>query len=259
MAEAKTTIPVTMRERNALRPQKTAILLAQRIVAEISDGGLAPGTLLLPEREMLQRYGVARGTLREALRFLEIQGVLTIKPGPAGGPTVNMPDPRSLASAIALLLQLSDAPFSAIVEARQVFEPALAAFTARRAGADELERVRESVEAMERALGDHQAFLVENQVFHDLIAGASGNALFSLLLRSLAWITDATVLGVEYDAKRRQGILDAHRAIYEALAERDEVKAEAAMKRHMDEFARYLKRHYPRVLDRTVRWDDSVG
>src|ERR1700682_4416911 len=90
------------------RPQKTAILLAQRIVGEISDQGYGPGTLLLPEREMLQRYGVARGTLREALRFLEIQGVLTIRPGPAGGPTVNNVEPRSLASAIALLLQLSN-------------------------------------------------------------------------------------------------------------------------------------------------------
>jgi DNA-binding FadR family transcriptional regulator len=248
-----------MRERNAFRPQKMAILLAQRIVGEISDQGLVPGTLLLPEREMLLRYGVARGTLREALRFLEIQGVLTIRPGPAGGPTVNTPDPRSLASAIALLLQLSNAPFSAIVEARQVFEPALAAFTARRATAAELKRVGESVDAMERALGDHQAFLLENQMFHDLIAGSSGNVLFSLLLRSLAWITDATVLGVEYDAKRQQGILDAHRRIYEALAARDEGRAETAMKAHMDEFARYLKRYYPRVLDRTVRWDEAVG
>ena len=112
---------------------------------------------------------------------------------------------------------------------------------------------------MAQSLGDHAAFLFENQVFHDLIAGASGNALFSLLLRSLAWITDATVLGVEYDAKRQQGILNAHRAIYEALAERDAEKAEAAMKTHMDEFGRYLKRHYPRVLNRTVRWDEAVG
>src|ERR1700761_327644 len=105
LAQTKGTVANAARERNAFRPQKTAILLAQRIVGEITDQNLAPGTLLLPEREMLQRYGVARGTLREALRFLEIQGVLTIKPGPSGGPTVNTPDPRSLASAIALLLQ----------------------------------------------------------------------------------------------------------------------------------------------------------
>ena len=89
LAHTKGTVANAARERNAFRPQKTAILLAQRIVGEITDQNLAPGTLLLPEREMLQRYGVARGTLREALRFLEIQGVLTIKPGPSGGPTVN--------------------------------------------------------------------------------------------------------------------------------------------------------------------------
>jgi GntR family transcriptional repressor for pyruvate dehydrogenase complex len=240
-----------------LRPQKTAILLAQRIVGEITDRKLKPGAPLPPEREMLQEFGVARGTLREALRFLEIQGVLTIRPGPGGGPTVNGVEPRSLASVIALLLQLSDAPFSTILEARQLLEPATAGMAAERVSRADLNALKASLVTMEQEISDLQAFLAENRNFHDIIAHASGNRLFELLLRSLSWITDASALGVDYDDKRRHGILSAHEKIYEAIASRDPAVAEEAMRVHMDEFARYINRHYSSVLKKPLRWDQT--
>ena len=109
------------------KPKKTAMLLAQRIVTEIVDRGLTPGTPLLAEKSMLDDYGVARGTLREALRFLEIQGVITIKTGPGGGPVVGEPGSRHLASIIAMMLQLESAPFRAVIEARTTLEPPMAA------------------------------------------------------------------------------------------------------------------------------------
>lgn len=237
------------------RPQKTAMLLAQRIVGEITENNLEPGTVLISEKEMQLQYGVARGTLREALRYLEIQGVLTIRPGPGGGPTVNGVEPRSLASVIALLLQLSDAPFSTILEARQLLEPATAAMAAEKASRGDLKRLRESIAHMSENLGEAQEFLDENRNFHDIIAQASGNRLFELLLRSLSWITDASVLGVNYDDRGRKGILDAHKVVYDALEARDPDAAEDAMRMHMDEFARYLGRHYNAVLKKPLRWD----
>lgn len=240
-----------------LRPQKMAILLAQRIVDEITDRKLPPGAALPPERAMLHEFGVARGTLREALRYLEIQGVLTIRPGPGGGPTVNGVEPRSLASVIALLLQLSHAPFSTILEARQLLEPATAAMAAERASPADLNALKASLGAMDEALDDLPSFLAENRNFHDIIAYASGNRLFELLLRSLSWITDASALGVDYDDKRRHGILAAHEKIYDAITSRDPVAAEEAMRGHMDEFGRYINRHYTSVLKKPLRWDET--
>jgi len=231
------------------------MLLAQRIVGEITDNKLEPGAALMSEREMQQRYGVARGTLREALRFLEIQGVVSIRPGPGGGPTVNGVEPRSLASIIALLLQLSDAPFSTILEARQLLEPATAAMAAEGASKADLAKLRESIAHMTLVLDDLPAFLAENRNFHDIIARASGNRLFELLLRSLSWITDASVLGVNYDLSHRKGILNAHQVVYDALVARDPEAAEDAMRVHMDEFARYLGKHYRVVLKQPLRWD----
>lgn len=70
-------------------PPKRSVVIAQSIVREIRDRRLQPGSQLPPEHEMLRTYNVGRNTLREALRLLELQGVLTIRPEPggAGDPT----------------------------------------------------------------------------------------------------------------------------------------------------------------------------
>lgn len=73
-----------MGRRNS-KPPKTALLVAQRIVEDIHDQGKQPGDRLPPERDMLEQYEIGRGTLRESLRFLELQGVISLKPGPGAG------------------------------------------------------------------------------------------------------------------------------------------------------------------------------
>lgn len=240
------------------RPPKTATLLAQRIVGEITENGLEPGLMLPSEREMLEEYGVARGTLREALRFLEMQGVLSIKPGPGGGPVINAPDARPLASVIALLLQRSKSPYRTILEARLLLEPAMAAMAAERGTDEDVAAVGESVASMRENIGTARNFLHENHVFHAAIGRASGNQLFAFLLGSLSSITDGTILGVDYPEKRRRAILDAHERIHGRIAAKDPEGASEAMRQHMDEFATYLHRFYPHVLEQPLRWDEVM-
>jgi GntR family transcriptional regulator, transcriptional repressor for pyruvate dehydrogenase complex len=237
------------------RGQKMALLIAQEIVSEITTRGLSPGSMLPPERDMLATYEVGRGTLRESLRFLEMQGVISIKPGPGGGPVVNNPDSRDLAQTLSLFLQLLDTRFSSIVEARMVLEPAMAASAAVRIDPDHLDEIRTSVERMEAHTGDDAYFLEENERFHELVAWSSGNSLFGLLITSLHWITDGTALGVDYPEPRQHAVIAAHRSIYEAIASREPDKARAAMERHISEFAKYIERSYPGVWESSLRWD----
>ena len=89
----------------AQRPPKAAMLDAQRIVRDALRDNLRPGDLLLPERTMLEKYQTGRGTLREALRLLEFQGVISLKPGPRGGPVLKSPDASHLGSTVVLLIQ----------------------------------------------------------------------------------------------------------------------------------------------------------
>ena len=137
---------------------------------------------------MLEQYGVARGTLREALRFLEIQGVITIKTGPGGGPMVARPESRHLASTIAMMLQLTHTSFRSVLEARAVLEPALARRAAERITDESLKTLHDSLDAMREHIDDVDFFLAENERFHALVAEAAGNQVFALLITSLNWI-----------------------------------------------------------------------
>lgn len=246
---------VRSRGHNSFRPQKMAMLLAQRIVSEITDKGLAPGTQLRPERDMLADYNVARGTLRETLRFLEIQGVITIKTGPGGGPIVAAPESRHLASVIAMRLQLTHTSFRSVLEAREVLEPAMAQQAAERATDTDIEALRSSTDQMRERIEDIGAFLAENERFHMRIAQAAGNDLFSLFIASLNWICDATPLGVEYPRRAREKVLRDHIRIQDAIAAHDAESARKAMTRHIGDFANYLRDTYPKVVDAELRWD----
>jgi DNA-binding FadR family transcriptional regulator len=231
------------------------MLLAQRLVSEIADGKLQPGTPLLSERAMLEEYEVARGSLREALRFLEMQGIISIKTGPGGGPVVNDASSRHLASILAMLLQLEHAPFRDILEARVVLEPALASRAAERITEEELEALHESVRRMRANIDDVDAFLEENEIFHSIIARAAGNHVFRLLITSLNWISDATPLGVDYPEEVRNSVAKEHSRIYQAIKAHDGSRASAAMSVHVADFAAYVERFYPAIMDAPLRWD----
>lgn len=240
------------------RPPKAAMLVAQRIVRDIVRGGLHPGDLLPPERTMLDKYETGRGTLREALRLLEFQGVIALKPGPRGGPVLLDPDASHLASTVVLLMQLKEAPFRTIVEVRSALEPMISSLAAGRISEESLNDLGGTIEAMRENLSDQHIFLDANKRFHDIIAWSSGNALFGYIVDSLLGIMDGTIIGIDYPSPRRAAILKAHESIFEAIRARDEKESEARMRKHIDEYVRYAQRKFPEVLDEVIPWDRSL-
>jgi DNA-binding FadR family transcriptional regulator len=239
----------------AQRPPKAAMLVAQRIVSDALRDNLEPGDLLLPERTMLEKYQTGRGTLREALRLLEFQGVIALKPGPRGGPVLQSPDASHLASTVVLLLQLKAAPFRTIVEVRTVMEPLISSLAAERISDEDLSELEATIAQMRDRMDDQHSFLDANKRFHDIIAWSSGNTLFGYVIESLLGIMDGTALGVDYPGHRRTAILRAHEEIYEALKARDPKQAEARMRDHIEAYERYAERKFPQVLKETIPWD----
>jgi GntR family transcriptional repressor for pyruvate dehydrogenase complex len=239
------------------RPPKAAVLLAQSIVQDTFRERLKPGDMLLPERTMLERYKTGRGTLREALRLLEFQGVISLKPGPRGGPVLQDPDASHLASTVILLMQLKQAPFRSIVEVRSALEPMTSSLAAVRMTDEDLSALEESVLQMRDELDNQRSFLDASTRFHDIIAWSSGNALFGYIVDSLLGIMDGSAIGIDYPAHRRTAILTAHVEIFEALKSRDPVVAEERMRRHIEEYERYAERKFPHLLDEVIPWEQK--
>jgi GntR family transcriptional regulator, transcriptional repressor for pyruvate dehydrogenase complex len=244
---------------NGARPQKTAMLIAQRIVRDALRDRLRPGDLLPAERLMLERYGIGRGTLREALRLLEFQGVITLKPGLGGGPMLQDPDPSHLASTFVLLMQMKSAPFRTIVEVRSAIEPMISSLAATGMTDDAIAELGESISKMRDNLADQDIFFESNRSFHDIIAWSSGNPLFSYIVDSLLSIMDGTVIGIDYPSARRKAILKAHSEIYKAIADRDPAAASRRMQEHLEAYVRYAERRHPDALDRVIPWDRALS
>ncbi|MFC7446404.1 FadR/GntR family transcriptional regulator [Rhodococcus daqingensis] len=239
----------------AERPQKTAMIIARRIIADIEREGLRPGDRLPPERVMLEQYQVGRGTLRESLRYLELSGALSIKPGPGGGPTVQKPDGSHLMTGLGLLLQFEESPFGTIVEARVGLEPLMARMAAERRTEEHRLGLAEAVRAMEERLDDLEVFLAANRRFHNTIAWASGNALFGHLVDAMDGVFVGAGLGVAYPQRIRAKVVEDDLAIYTAIADGDPDAAEGAMRAHVSQWTSYLREKFPDELSRPIAWN----
>lgn len=237
------------------RAPKAAMLVAQRILRDAMRDGLAPGDLLPPERVMLEKYETGRGTLREALRLLEFQGVITLKPGPGGGPVLTCPTASNLANTLILFMQLNKAQYRTVVEVRNAVEPMIGRLAAEHISDEQLGALADTIEVMRYSLDDPVSFLEENKKFHDIIAWSSGNVLFACLVESLLGILDGTTIGIDYPVHRRQAILKAHEKIYQALVARDPVESEERMRDHVLAYTRYARKKFPHVLDQPITWN----
>ena len=234
------------------------MLVAQRIMRDVITERLRPGDLLLPERTMLEKYQTGRGTLREALRLLEFQGVIALKPGPRGGPVLQDPDSTHLASTLVLLMQLQKAPFRSIVEVRTAMEPMISRLAADRMTDESLAELADTIDRMREHLDQQDLFLEANKRFHDIIAWSSGNPLFGYIVDSLLGIMDGTVIGINYPRPRRVAIVKAHDEILTALRLRDPDAAEDRMRDHIRAYVRYAEKKYPELLDEVIRWDKMM-
>ena len=160
----------------ARRPPKAAEQLADEILDYIVDHGIAPGTRLAPERQMLADTGRARGTLREALRLLESRGVVEVRAGSAGGAFVRKPQPADLGCAITAVLRVEGASMLDVLTAREDMEVAALTRAADRIGPRHLEALQASVDNLRANLADRDRFLVEAGRFHEIIHEAARKA-----------------------------------------------------------------------------------
>ena len=216
---------------------KASDVLADDLRERILRGEFPEGTALPPERELVAQTRMSRTTVREALRILEVQGLVQIRTGRAGGAFVQRPGEESIASTVSLLIRGRQVRLAALLETREAVEPACAQLAAKYrtdADLDALNRANEAL-ALEGPLAD---FLQANVDWHVAVAVASHNELLTGFMGALSRaIYAATDNQAFIDATVRKTTLNAHKSITEAIRKRDGTAAVRRMTRHVHEYA----------------------
>src|ERR1700731_1951834 len=127
---------------------KSSDVLADDLRERILRGEFPEDTALPPERELVKQTRMSRATVREALRILEVQGLVRIKTGRTGGAFVQKPDDESVADSVALVIRGRRIRMAALLETREAIEPACARLAAKYRTDSDLERLDKANEAM---------------------------------------------------------------------------------------------------------------
>lgn len=218
------------------KPQQVADELRQLIVS----GKLDEGDSLGREPDLIERFGVSRPSLREALRILETEGLISVVRGVQGGVVVHRPDPRLAARTAALVLQARNVSLADVSDARTLVEPvAVRVIAASRGHKAAATTIRALIAEQVEVIDDPVAFGLANARFHHELVALAGNQTLAILVEMLDEVVARAVTAVsqgdESDAgvaTRRRGVRSQERLA--ALVEAGDAEAaEAHWRTHM--------------------------
>jgi GntR family transcriptional repressor for pyruvate dehydrogenase complex len=205
-------------------------LLIQRFQEMLREGVITQGTRLPPERELAAHFNVARSSLRQALKVLEIMGIITQKVG--DGSYLNTDTSAVLSVPMEFLFLLDDTSVEELTELRLLMEPGLARLAAQRATADDIALLRKSIKDLESSSQDKLKLVSSDLLFHRAIFQASKNraasSLFQTIHRAMAKMILVTSQLVELEHT-----LSFHKPIMRAIELRDGDQAAALMTDHL--------------------------
>ncbi|WP_155946460.1 FadR/GntR family transcriptional regulator [Mycobacterium sp. URHD0025] len=216
-------------------------LVVEQFQEHMRMGKLTAGDKLPPERELSTMFGVGRNTMREALRELELLGMVTSRHGE--GTFVAVPSPADVAAPFRAVIELSSAAEDSVMEFRHAFEPGVAALAAkvitddaRQTLLEALTRFESCVDAADAASAAILEAQAADAAFHRTIAHATANptviavydAVDSLLSGSRVQLDSRTYQPTSSQAR-------GHRLIYEAITAGDPQRAALEMRQHLED------------------------
>ena len=222
-------------------------LIADEIRRLIIEGQLVEGELLGHEPELIERFGVSRPSLREALRILEAEGLITVVRGVHGGVRIHQADHRQAARTAALVLQARNVSLADVFEARTIIEPAAVRGVAQGRGrAAAAKELRALIAEQEEVIDDPEAFGKVNALFHERLVSLAGNQTLTVLVEMLNEVVTRAVTAVsqvdadgDSVATRRRGIRSQQRLVT-LIEDGDADGAEAHWRTHMGVVGRVM-------------------
>jgi len=214
--------------------------VAEMMLDTILSRRLQVGDRLPSERELGEQFGVSRTVVREAVRALVAKGVIEVRSG--SGLRVAAVDAAAVTESMSLYLRGGALDFEKVHEVRALLEVHIAGVAAERATDADLARLREVHERMERERADVEAAARDDLEFHRVIAGATQNDLYLLLMDSIG----AALIDI-----RRENLgsgsapmtLSQHESVLDRVAAGDAEGAREAMAAHLEGVADWWRKH----------------
>jgi GntR family transcriptional repressor for pyruvate dehydrogenase complex len=217
---------------------KASDVLADRLRELILDEGLPEGTPLPTERELVAQSGLSRGSVREALRVLETEGLIVTKAGRNGGSAIRRPTRESISRSFELFLRSHGVRFDALIEAREAVEPAAARLAALHRTDQDMAEISQIHKELELQSGNWTRFAKVNLKWHMAVVKASKN---ELLITFVDAISRPIFAATEYQslntADLRREVVSVHGRVLEAIIAQDGEAAFRRMQRHMEAYS----------------------
>lgn len=239
MASEKTAAKNT--KRPMLQPisvPKAADILAERLRDLILSGKVPEGDMLPTERELVAESGLSRSSVREALRVLEVEGLIITRPGRAGGSTVKLPGSGSVARSIELFVKTHGIRLSDLLDCRLGVEPFLASRAAMHRTPEELIEIQDLHQRFSESTRDLLTYKRLNLDWHLAVARASKNELLIVLMEAIADpIFDSSGYQEVTTEAIRAAAVKAHTGIVRAIEDQDADAAFNRMQRHLSAYS----------------------
>jgi GntR family transcriptional repressor for pyruvate dehydrogenase complex len=212
--------------------------VAGQIRQRILSGDILPDTKLPPVHTLAREFGVSRTVVREAIQSLQSSGLVSVRHG--SGVFVSEPTVAAVTEMLQPILQFRNASVYDLHEVREILETAIASLAAQRAIQEEKVELLRVLEQMESTLEAPKEYVKADLLFHAILAKATRNEVFLLLLQPLV---EFLVQSRTRAAQAPGGTVESlrgHRAIFEAVSEGDHVRAKETMREHLSEVRRRL-------------------
>lgn len=219
------------------RPKIYTEVVAQ-IRRLISDGRIQTGECLPPERELAEMFGVSRTSVRDAIRILEMEGI--VEPRQGEGTVVKRNPVEGVVSPVAGALSVSEDLTADLFDLRMVLEPPLARAAALCARREDIEALEEILEAQAAKVQAGETGIGEDTAFHYRLATVSKNRVIPRVMDVLMELLLESRTRSLKGAGRAEKSLEGHRRILAAVKQRDGKGAAASMRQHLEEIEAIL-------------------
>jgi len=214
--------------------------IVDEIRADVFRRRVAAGDRLPTEAALAERFGVSRLAVREALRVLELQGLVRVQHGFQGGTFVDQAGAAPVTRALETMFRLEHLARAEIYTARRHLEPGVAALASRGLDAAVATALEANLAETERLLRSGRPAFATNLEFHALVARACDNRILALMTDAVLELLRSVESRVPSDETVNREAGRAHAAIFSALRGRDGARASAAMETHLE----WLERHF---------------